>query len=165
MAACLALCVAGIALMTLNDRLVFSTGSILCIIGALAYAFQIVLTGRFVAETDAIQLGMLQMGAASAISLVLSLAIEAPVVPTKAPTWLAILGLAILCSSFGFLAQPAAQTCTTPEHTAFLFSLEPVFSALFALVFAGDALTGRELVGAALILASVMAVSLKGSRE
>lgn len=165
MVLCLVACVAGIALMTLDDHLALSAGSVMCILGALAYGFQIVLTDRFVAGTDAILLGMVEMGTASVMGLVLTFAFENPVMPTAAPTWLSILGLAILCSSFGFVAQPAAQVHTSPEHTAFLFSLEPVFAALFAFLFVGDVLSGRELLGAVLILASVMFVSMRGSKE
>lgn len=164
MACCLVVCVAGIALMTLQGGLALDGGSVLCILGSLSYAIQIVLTDRFVRRTDAVLLGVLQMGFASAAGLAFTLAFETPIVPTGQTTWTSIMGLAVLCSAFGFVAQPAAQAHTSAEHTAFLFALEPVFAALFAFLFMGDVLSPRELAGAALILTSVLCISLKGEK-
>jgi drug/metabolite transporter (DMT)-like permease len=61
-----------------------------------------------------------------------------------------VLGLALICSAFGLIMQPMDQKFTTAEHTGLLLSLEPVFSALFAYLFAGEVFTLQQLFGAAL---------------
>ena len=75
-----------------------------------------------------------------------------------------MLGLALVCSAFGFVMQPVAQRCTTPEHTGLLFALEPVFSALFAFVFLHELLSAKGWLGAALVLFSVLLVSCRSGR-
>ncbi len=70
-----------------------------------------------------------------------------------------MLGLALVCSAFGFVVQPVAQAHTTPEHTGLLFALEPVFAALFARLFLGEVLSTQGLLGAGLVLAGVLVAS------
>nr|WP_240381131.1 EamA family transporter [Bacillus mycoides] len=45
-----------------------------------------------------------------------------------------------------------AQKYTTSTHTGLIFSLEPVFSALFAYVFMNELLPLKGYIGAVLIL-------------
>ena len=49
---------------------------------------------------------------------------------------------------------------TAPEHTGLLFSLEPVFSAIFALVFLHEILLRRNYLGAASVPAGVVLSSV-----
>jgi drug/metabolite transporter (DMT)-like permease len=60
-----------------------------------------------------------------------------------------ILALSILCSAIGFTGQTEAPKYTTPIHTDFIFSLETVFSALFAFIFVG-VLPAKGYLGQAL---------------
>lgn len=53
--------------------------------------------------------------------------------------------------------QAVAQEYTTPERAGFIFSLEPVFAAIFAYLFLGENMGMGELTGAALILLGVWA--------
>ena len=57
----------------------------------------------------------------------------------------AVLGLALLCTAYGFILRPVAQKYTTPEHVGFLFSLEPVFSAIFGFLFLRERLHPADL--------------------
>ncbi|MDA8227339.1 MAG: EamA family transporter [Desulfitobacterium hafniense] len=49
-----------------------------------------------------------------------------------------------------------AAAFTTPIDTALIFSSEPVFSALFALLVAGEVFSTTGLIGAALVLAGML---------
>ena len=72
------------------------------------------------------------------------------------------MGLAIVCSAFGFVLQPVAQPHTTPEHTALLFSIEPVASAVLAFFVLGETLPAQGYLGAVLVVAGVVVASLPG---
>ncbi len=152
--------VVGIGLMTLTESMQFGFGSLLCIGGAFTYAVQIIVTDRFIRESDSLQLGILQLGFAGLFGLVFSFLFEDPALPANTAQWSAILGLAVVCSAFGFVLQPIAQRYTTPEHTGLLFSLEPVFSALFALLFLHEILPWRSYLGALLVLTGVILASV-----
>jgi drug/metabolite transporter (DMT)-like permease len=74
----------------------------------------------------------------------------------------AVLITALGATAIAFSIQVWAQRFTTPSHVAILFSLEPVFAALTSFVVYGKWLSGREILGAALLLAGILAAELKG---
>ncbi len=51
--------------------------------------------------------------------------------------------------------QTVVQQYTTPENTGFLFSLEPVFAAIFSYIFLHEKLPAMGYLGAVFILAGV----------
>lgn len=152
---CTLLTIIGIALLTVQDSLTFNRGAVFCIIGALLYACHIILTDRLTHMVEGLLLGIYQLGFAWLYGLIASLLFEAPSLPSNAAQWGAVLGLALICSAFGFVMQPIAQKYTTPEHTGLLFALEPVFSALFAFILLHEILTAKGFIGAGLVLLSV----------
>ena len=91
--------------------------------------------------------------------LVCSIAFENPALPANKEEWIAVLGLALICSAFGFVVQPVAQRYTTPEHTGLLFALEPVFSAIFAFLFLHETLPVKGYLGAVFVLSGVLTAS------
>ncbi|OJD46174.1 hypothetical protein BAU22_16760 [Bacillus sp. 4048] len=146
----------GLALLTIKDDFTFALGSLLCLVAAFLYGIHIIVTNYFVQRVDAFQLGIFQLGFAFLFALLGNFIFEAPVLPNGVMEWSAILGLAIICSAYGFVIQPIAQKYTTPESTGFLFSLEPVFSAVFAFIFLNENMGGQEYLGALLILSGVL---------
>lgn len=150
----------GISFLTLNHQLKISSGDFLCILGALFYALHIIVTGKLTKDVDSITLGVLQLGFSGAWGLLFSLFLETPQIPSTTETWLSVLGLGVLCSAIGFVVQTTAQKYTTPTHTGLLFSLEPVFAALFAFAFAGEILTTRGYLGAFLVLLGVFTADI-----
>lgn len=146
----------GIALLTLTNGLKMSSGDILIIIGTLLYAAYIILTDKLTKNSDSIMLGILQLGFTGAWGLVFSFSFENPHLPTTTGSWASILALAVLCSAFGFIGQTVAQKYSTPTHTGLIFSLEPVFSAIFAFIFAGEILSARGYLGASIIILGIL---------
>ncbi|WP_353949212.1 DMT family transporter [Sporolactobacillus sp. Y61] len=152
--ACLSL--TGIGFLTWNGQFLLQPGDLLCILGALANASYILLTDHFTKRVNTICLGVWQMGFAGIFALTFSFLIETPHLPSGPDAWLSVLGLAILCSAAGYMLQTVAQKYTVPAHASLIFSLEPVFAALFAFIFMGEALPARGTIGAAIILSGIM---------
>ena len=127
----------GLAFLMVGDDFNFASGAPYCLLAALLYAIHIIVTNRFVREVNALHLGIYQLGFATLFATAGTFLFETPVLPNGAIQWFAILllGLALLCSAYGFVMQPIAQKYTTPESTGFLFSLEPIFSAILAFIF------------------------------
>lgn len=63
-----------------------------------------------------------------------------------------------------YLVQNKMQPYTNPTHAAIIFLAEPVFSAIFS-TFIGDKLTGKTLVGCALILLGMIVINIKTDSE
>lgn len=146
----------GIGLLTWNGRLFFETGDLYCIFGALCNAGYIVLTGRFTKRVDSIALGVWQMGFTSMIALLISFIFETPQMPSGTMPWLSVLGLGILCSAAGYMMQNVAQRYTVSAHAGLIFTLEPIFAALFAFVFTGEVLPARGYIGAGIVMCSIV---------
>ena len=140
-------------------------GDVLCLIGAVVYAFHILLTADFTKKEDGLLLGIWQLGFAGLYGLICTMLFETPTLPAAPSQWMAVLGLALICSAFGFVAQPMAQKYTSPEHTGLLFSLEPLFSALFAFLFLQETLSARGYLGAALMMAGVLVASASPEKK
>ena len=150
----------GIALLTFNNELKINSGDYLIILGALFYAIQIIVTAKLTKNVDSITLGIIQLGVAGAWGLLFSLFFEKPHLPSTTESWVSIMALSVLCSAIGFIGQAVAQKYTTPTHTGLIFSLEPVFAALFAFIFVGETLPVKGYVGAILILIGVLAAEM-----
>ncbi|MCS0824714.1 DMT family transporter [Cytobacillus firmus] len=146
----------GLGLMTIKDDFSISLGSLYCLAAALLYAIHIIVTNHFVKEVDALQLAIFQLGFASLYATIGTFIFETPVLPAGTIDWIAILGLALLSSAYGFVMQPIAQKYTTPESVGFLFSLEPVFTAIFAFIFIHEIILLQEYLGALFILIGVL---------
>ncbi|MBD5463064.1 MAG: DMT family transporter [Lachnospiraceae bacterium] len=155
----------GIGFLTLQQSFAFHNGDLLCLCGAAAYACHILLTDRLAQKEDGLILGIWQLGFAGMYGLFCSVAFEKPTLPANTEEWMAVLGLALICSAFGFVVQPIAQKYTTPEHTGLLFALEPVFSAIFAFLFLHETLSVKGYFGAVLVLSGVLTASVFSKRE
>lgn len=146
----------GVGLLTLNNQLRINLGDFLCVAGALLYATHIIITEKLTMAVDSLLLGIIQLGFAGALGFIFSLLLETPRFPINLQEWLPILALSILCSAIGFVVQTVAQQHTTSTNTGLIFSLEPVFAAIFAFLFLGEVLSAQGWLGALLVLCGVI---------
>jgi drug/metabolite transporter (DMT)-like permease len=159
------LAIIGIGFLTLNSDLKIYPGDFLCILGALLYAIHILITDSAAKTTNTLNLGILQLGFAGAFGLLFSFLLETPKFPDTSEGWIAVLVLSIVCSAFGYVVQPLAQKYTTPIRTGLIFSLEPLFAALFGFLFIHELLPFKGYVGAALVLVGVLVSGWHGGSK
>ncbi len=155
----------GLGLITLNRALRLAPGDIWVLACAVAFAFQIIATARYTHRHSALLFTLVQLLTAALLTTLAALLFERPLVVPPAGAWPAILYVGLGATGLVFVLQTWAQRHTTPTHTALLFSLEPVFAVVFAVLFGGEALTPKEWAGAALILAGMLAAELGGLRR
>jgi drug/metabolite transporter (DMT)-like permease len=77
---------------------------------------------------------------------------------------MAVVVTALFASAAAFFIQTAAQRHIGPTRTAVILASEPAFAGLFGFVLLHERLTGRGWVGAALILAGILAAELAPKR-
>lgn len=157
-----AMCLVGIGLLTLNEQLRPAVGDILCIMCAVAYAADLLITETAVAreEVDAFQLGVFQLGFTGLFNGVLAFLTEEPHLPQSGPVWGSVIFLAVFCTGIAFIVQAIAQQYTSASHVGVIFTLEPVFAGVVAFFFAGEVLLPRAYAGAALLIASLFVMEL-----
>lgn len=150
-----ALATLGLGLMSLKMPLEIAPGDFLVFLCAIGFSAHILLLGRYSGQGSTVLLAAIQLLVVSAGSLAYALIAERPL-SVPAGAWGAILFTAIAATSFAFLAQTAVQRYTSATHTALIFSMEPVFGALFAWLMAGEMLAAREIGGAVCILGGML---------
>lgn len=152
----------GVALMTLQGTsLCFSIGHVLAIGAAVTYAAAIIITDRVSKKADALVIGIVQLGTMGGLSAIASFIFETPHLPSEPMAWLAIILLALVCSCFGFTLQPVAQKYTSAETTGLYCAFGPLGAGILGWVCLGEALSIFALIGAVMILASIVIVQKK----
>ena len=152
----------GIALLSLKENFRPALGDVFCIMAAFAYAVDLTITEVAVnkEKVNAFQLGVFQLGFAGLFNLIISLAVETPTLPHTVKTWTAVLFLSIFCTGAAFIIQALAQQYTSASHVGVIFSLEPVFAGIVAFFLAGEILSARAYVGAALLISGLFIMEL-----
>lgn len=142
----------GITILTFKETLAFQTGDLLVAMAAVCYSIYLILNSKFTKDVESISYGVYQLGVAGVLGAIFTLVLETPTLPTTSLGWVAILGLGVICTAFCFVAQAVVQQYTSPTHTGLIFSLEPIFAAIFAVIFLGEGLTSPLIIGGAFIL-------------
>jgi drug/metabolite transporter (DMT)-like permease len=149
------LATAGLALLTLNSGLSVNPGDVLVFGCAVAFACQILLTGRFAPRADPLLLTFGQILVVAILAGSAALVLERPSAPTGNVLFAAAF-TGILATSLAFGIQTAAQRFTSPTRTALIFATEPIFAALFSFLLIGEVLGPRQMAGCALITAGMV---------
>ncbi len=158
----LIMCTVGLAMLTLNENFGINVGDALCLVCAVSYGADMIVTDRAVQqeEVDPLALGVIELGIAGVIMTVIALLTEQPVLPQSPAVWGSVLFLSICCTGVAFVVQSVAQQYTSATHVGLIFTLEPVFSGIVAYFAAGERLLPRGYAGAALMLVSLIVMEL-----
>ena len=76
--------------------------------------------------------------------------------PEIAAHWGQLMYLGLIVTATTTIAQAIAQRWVSAHETALIYTLEPVFAAVFSFWLLGEQLSGRGLTGAGLILAAMV---------
>lgn len=151
------MCAIGIVLLNFKpEGFEFNIGDVYGMITALTYAGTIILTSKVGDKADPIRVGIYQVGTMGILSLIAAFIFETPALPSTGIEWTYMMYLAIICSVFGFTLQPYAQSGTTAERASVLCALNPITVAVLGAVFLGETLTAKGIIGAVLIIASII---------
>ena len=142
------------------------TGDLWVLGCALSYSIYILVLQRVLAAPHhATSLAFAQVATIGVVGVTV-LALRGGVTIDPTPEVLRALLFCALVATVGtFWLQTRFQGASTPQRTALIFSLEPVFATLFAWWLLGELLTPLGGVGAALILAAVVGSELATARK
>jgi len=157
------LAVVGLGVLTLGG-LSIGYGEALTLLSAILYALHIVALGAWSDSREAMGMAIVQL----IVITVLCFAVTAPdgvVLPHTVGDWLSVIYMAVFSGALAMAAQTWAQAHLPPTRTAIIMSMEPVFAALFAVLFGGEGFTVRMGVGGALVLAAMLTVELAPRRH
>lgn len=139
----------------------FNRGDALTLVAAMTYAGHLLATDTCVkADADLVLLSFHQFWMTGAASLLFGAATGASFEVTARTAWASIAFLAVFPTLTAFFIQMVAQRHTTAVKCALIFSLEPVFAALFAWTIGGEKFVPARAAGGLLIVAAMIAGEL-----
>ena len=157
------LAIIGIGFLSLKGSMTINIGDALSLACAVAFAFDIFYTNKFVKKEDALSLTIMQFITASLLS-VLTVAIQGDIpVALEKEAWYSIIYLALFSTTIAYVFQNLAMQYTTATKAAIILSMESFFGMLLSVIFLHELLTGRMIIGATLILVAILIAELKPS--
>ncbi len=146
----------GLMILSLNRTLRPELGDLLVFFCAISFALHIVITGYLAPGHGPLALTLSQLATTAILSGIISRVWEWPWPAMNPSMIVAAIFTGVFASTLAIAIQTIAQRFTSPTHTALIFSLEPVFAALFSFLLAREPITGRVVLGGTLILAGTL---------
>ena len=151
----------GLYFLSGGDFSALSKGDWLVFVCAVTVAYHVIYTGKFAPKNNIYLLTAVQLLVTGLLSLTL-LPFENETFPAiDINVLLLLFYLAFFGTVYTFLIQTAMQRFTTATRTALVFSLEPVFAALFAFLIAGEILTSLGWLGGLLIICGMLIAEIR----
>lgn len=143
----------------------FNLGDGLMLMAALLRAVLVCLTGKLTAHTQvpALALTAVQTGVIGIGCLLLgtfTLPGGLPALPEEPAFWIGTLYLVLFATLFAFFVQNYALRRSSPTRVSLLMGSEPLFGALFAVLWLSEQLSVQAWVGGLLIVAATLWTSL-----
>ena len=161
--AAVGLATAGLAVLSLRGFAI-GYGEAVTFASAVLYAAHIVGLGAWATPRDAFGLSVLQMFVITGVCGVAAVP-GGVVLPDNGADWWSVLYMALVAGALALVAQTWAQAHLAPTRAAIIMTMEPVFAAFFAVLFGGESLTVRMLVGGAFVLIAMYTVELVPRRH
>jgi drug/metabolite transporter (DMT)-like permease len=157
------LAMAGLGVLTLSGFSV-GYGEALIFVAAMLYALHIVGLGAWSEPQQALGMAIVQLMVITVICTV-STAPDGVVLPDRLGDWVSVLYMAVFAGAGAMIGQTWAQAHLTATRAAIIMSMEPVFAALFAVLFGGEGATVRMIFGGLLVLAAMIIAELAPRRK
>ena len=156
-----ALTFVGLLFFYADANLKLQAGDLWTLLGALMFASQVVTTNVAARRSDPFVVSALQSAAAAIVAWAFIIPRGGLSVPLSAIPWDRILYFGVVATAFILVLQTWALGKTKPVRAGVIYSLEPVFAAVFAMAFFGEGMSSREVLGSAAILLGVLVAELK----
>ncbi|HFC09086.1 MAG TPA: DMT family transporter [Chloroflexi bacterium] len=150
------LAAAGLYLLSVTGAWQMEKGDLLVLMSAFFWTAHVILVGRWTVAHDSLTLAALQFAAVALLSGVVAADWESVTLAGLQGALWAILYGGLISVGVGYTLQVVAQQYALPAHAAIIMSLEAVFALLGGVVLLGERVSGRGLVGAALMLAGMV---------
>jgi len=135
----------------------FNKGDALTLIAAVSYAAHVVITDKYIkGKVDMLLLAFHQFWCVSLTAFLLSAVMGYPLAVASAKLWWIIIFLALFPTLSAYFIQMVAQKDCEPFRIGLIFTLEPVFAALFAWTMGGEQFLLVKAAGGFLIVSGMM---------
>ena len=133
----------------------FNIGDLLTFFCAVSIAMQIVFLSKYIIKEDPLVITWLQITTVMVLGTIVSF-FEASSGSISTNSIMVIVYTGIFATALAIFVQSRAQQFTTSTHAGLIFSLEPVFGAIFSFLILNERLSTMGMIGAALIFAGII---------
>ena len=154
--------VIGMYLLCMTDSLRLNRGDTLVFICAVLFSGHILCCDHFVKLGNPLQISAIQFAACTVLSAGAAMILEQPSPAKIASAAVPILYCGIVSGGIGYTLQIIAQKFTDPAIASLLMSLESVFAVMAGALLLGERMSGRELLGCAVMFAAIILVQIRG---
>ena len=160
-----AIAVAGMYLLCMNESLSINMGDLLVFICAFCFAVHIMVIDHFSPMVDGVKMSCIQFFVCSAVSAVPALILEQPSFAQMLSAWMPILYAGALSSGVGYTLQVVAQKNVNPTLASLIMSLESVVSFLAGWLLLHQQLSTKELLGCAFVFCAMVLAQLPEKKK
>jgi drug/metabolite transporter (DMT)-like permease len=150
----------GIGSISLQTNLSISSGDLWVLLCAVCFALYILFAGKYAKGHSPLALSTLQCIVIFVVAALLGIMTNSLTWPDEIKIWGAILFCSLFASIFAFLLQLHFQKYISATTTAIIFSCEPIFATLTAVLLLDEQLSLRFYMGAALIFLAIIVSEL-----
>lgn len=151
-----ALAVLGMFLICVTDKWQIGQGDLILIIGAIFWAFHILVIDEFVNKMYPIRFACTQFAVCGALGVVCALIFETITIEGLYGAAIPILYGGLLSAGVAYTCQIIGQKSADPTYASIILSTESMFGAIGGAVILGETMTGRGYFGCVLIFAGVI---------
>lgn len=138
----------------------FNRGDLLTALCAVCFAVEIILIDIFTKRHAPMDMVLAQIATTVILSAALVWVIEQPRIDFSRNLWVDLFITGMLATAGSLVIQSFFQRKTDASRAAVIYTLEPLFAALFAYLVAGDTMNGWGWLGAGLIFTGMIASEL-----
>lgn len=154
---CVVIALAGFAVMSLHGGIgTVTTGDWLTLASAAGFAAQIVTVNRYVDKGNAVALSLMQFFLCGAAGLGIAIAMEHPTAEAVLSGMPVLLYQTLCPTALGYTLQILGQRYADSSTSALIMSTEAVFAAMFGAIILQESMSGREIVGSAIIFSAII---------
>jgi drug/metabolite transporter (DMT)-like permease len=161
--AAVVIAMAGLGVLTLSGFSI-GYGEALIFVAAMIYALHIVGLGAWSDPRQTLGMAIVQLIVIAVICLVCT-APNGLVLPERTSDWVSMVYMAVFAGAGAMIGQTWAQAHLPPTRAAIIMSMEPVFAALFAVLYGGESATVRMIFGGLLVLSAMLIAELAPRRK
>jgi drug/metabolite transporter (DMT)-like permease len=149
----------GLALLSLKGWSI-GFGELMVFFSAIAFAAHITALSKWSAGRDVYAMTITQLTMCAAMTGVAS-AFEGYSAPPDSGVWAVVIFTAVFATAIAFIVQTWSQAHMSATKVAVILTMEVVFAAFFAIIFAGERLTLQAALGGILVVTAMYLIVLK----
>ena len=146
----------GLYLLSIRDGFQIGQGDGYVMLCALVFSIHILTIDHFSPKCDGVKLSCVQFFVSGVIATVIALIVEKPELTQILAAWLPIAYAGFLSCGVAYTLQIIGQKGINPTVASLVLSLESVVSVLSAWVLLNQTLSGRELIGCAIMFIAII---------